>query len=323
MSEALQLSAATAEPDAVGFLLVPEFAMMSYAAVAEPLRAANRIAGRALYTWRHFSPDGLPVAASNGLAIVPDGRVGDAGGLDLLIVCAGGNPSTFEDPRAFAWLRGLSRRGAVIGAVSGGPYILARAGLLDGRRATLHWEHIPAFREDFPKVDVTERAFEIDGDRVTAAGGIAAFDLMVELIARRHGPRLAAAVADWYLRRDAGAEGQRIDAGRRHAVADPRLARALALMEADLSRPVDRESLARSTGIGLRRLESLFSGALATSIARHHLTMRLDRARLLLRQSALSVTEIATATGFVSQAHFSRAYRGRYGRPPRDDRRPD
>ena len=157
-----------ASAQSVGFLLVPGFALMSYAAAVEPLRAANLISGKPLYRWWHAAPGGKPVMASNGLAIIPDVGTATDRDVDMLFVCAGGNPATFNDRHVFAWLRKLARRGVTIGGISGGPYLLARAGLLDGRRVTLHWEHQPAFSEDFPDVAVTPSLFEIDG--VTATG---------------------------------------------------------------------------------------------------------------------------------------------------------
>ncbi len=146
----------------VGFLLVPGFALMSYAAAIEPLRAANLIAGKELYRWWHAAPGGKPVMASNGLAIIPDCGTDRDRAADMVFVCAGGNPAIFEDRSVFAWLRRLARKGVTIGGISGGPYILAKAGLLAERRATLHWEHLPAFREAFPDVEVVPSLFEID-----------------------------------------------------------------------------------------------------------------------------------------------------------------
>ena len=151
----------------VGVLLVPGFALMSYAAAVEPLRAVNLISGKPLYRWWHAAPGGKPVMASNGLAIIPDIGVGTDRDVDMLLVCAGGNPATFNDRQVFAWLRKLARRGVTIGGISGGPYILARAGLLDNRRVTLHWEHQPAFSEDFPDIAVAPSLFVIDGNRIT------------------------------------------------------------------------------------------------------------------------------------------------------------
>ncbi|ODN69252.1 GlxA family transcriptional regulator [Methylobrevis pamukkalensis] len=306
----------------IGFLLLPDFPMMSYACAVEPLRAANTIAGRRLYDWRHFSLDGGPVFASNGVSIVPDGKVGDPADLDLLLVCAGGNPASFDHAPTYGWLRGLSRHGVALGGISGGPYVLARAGLLDGRRATIHWEHLAPFTEAFPALDVTGTVFEIAGDRMTSAGGVAVLDMMIALISQSHGAALGVAVGDWFLRRELAAGGapQRIDPRDRFGVRNPRLLRVLVHMEAHVGEPLDRAALARLAGVSLRRLEGLFAEQMSTTIARHAFGLRLERARALLRQSAMPVTEIAAACGFASPSHFSRAYRARFGTAPTADR---
>ena len=139
-----------APPARVGFLLIDDFALMSFASAVEPLRAANSLTGRRLYEWLILTVDGREISASNGLTIKPDAAIGGEKHLDIVLVCAGGNPTTFSDRATMKWLRGLARNGVAIGGISGGPYILARAKLLDGYHCTIHWEHVPAFREAFP-----------------------------------------------------------------------------------------------------------------------------------------------------------------------------
>ncbi|MBM3613730.1 MAG: AraC family transcriptional regulator, partial [Alphaproteobacteria bacterium] len=170
-------------PRDIGFLLIPGFALIGYACAVEPCRAANVLSGRELYRWRHVSPDGRPVAASNGVTILPDQGIDRPLEVDELYVCAGGNPAMFADAATFAWLRAQALRGVRVGGISGGPYVLARAGLLDGYRFTLHWEHVPALAEEFPRLSPTRSVFEIDRDRATASGGTSALDMMVARIA--------------------------------------------------------------------------------------------------------------------------------------------
>ena len=148
-------TAADTTPHRVGFLLVPGFALMTYSCAMEPYRAANTLSGRELYRWMHVSPNGKPVAASNGVAVVPDQGIEAPLDVEDLFVCAGGNPTLFDDAPTLAWLRAQNHRGTRIGAVAGGPVILGRAGLLEGYRCTMHWEYIPAFREKFPRHAVT------------------------------------------------------------------------------------------------------------------------------------------------------------------------
>lgn len=302
----------------VGFLLVPGFALMSYAAAVEPLRAANLISGRELYRWWHAAPGGKPVMASNGVAIIPDCGTSTERGADMVFVCAGGNPALFEDKSTFAWLRRLARKGVTIGGISGGPYILAKAGLLDERRATLHWEHLPAFREAFPGVEVVPSLFEIDGNRITCSGGISALDMMVALIERDHGRQLAASVGDWFLHTHIreGFGPQRMDLRYRLGIADEKLIAVLRAMEKNLETPLSRAALARSAGISLRQLERLFKSHIGHGIHSHYRWLRLERARQLLRETTLPVLDVALDTGFASSSQFARAYTRAFGEPP-------
>jgi len=302
----------------VGFLLVPGFALMSYAAAIEPLRAANLLAGKTLYAWWHAAPSGEPVPASNGVAIIPDCGTRSDRAADMVFVCAGGNPSTFDDKSTFAWLRRLARKGTTIGGISGGPYIVARAGLLQERRATLHWEHLPAFREAFPDVAVVPSLFEIDGNRITCSGGISALDMMVALIECDHGRPLAAAVGDWFLHTHIreGFGPQRMDLRYRLGIADEKLLRVLSAMEMSLETPLPRGRLAREAGISLRQLERLFHRHVGHGIHQHYRWLRLERARQLLRETTLPVLDVALATGFSSASQFARAYKGAFGEPP-------
>ena len=308
----------------IGILLVPDFALMSYASAVEPFRAANALSGRDLYVWRHISADGKPVRASNGVQIVPDNAVGDIVDFDLLVVCAGGNPAVFQHAPTLAWLRQVARSGTRIAGVSGGPLIVARAGLLEGYRCTIHWEHIPVFVEEFPRHDLRRSLFEIDRDRLSCSGGTAALDMMHVLIEEDHGHELASDVAEWFLHTHvrSGDGPQRMPVRERLAVGDPKLVRVLEAMDDHLENPLARSELAALAAVSVRQLERLFKAHLGRSIADHYMELRLRRARILLVQSTLSVLEVAVASGFVSASHFSRAYKSRFGRPPRADRNP-
>ena len=307
----------------VGFLLLPDFALMSYASAVEPLRAANRLAGRDLYAWRHISLDGEAATASNGASIRADHPIGEAIDIDVLFVCAGGNPARFENRAAYRWLRTLAHKGVAIGGVSGGAYLLARAGLLDGYRATIHWEHLPAFSEEFPHLAMERSLFVIDRDRLTCAGGIAALDLMHALIERDHGHDLAAAVSEWYLHTEVrlGSGPQRMALHERFGVSNPKLLRALSEIERRLEEPPTTRELAALAGTSVRQLERLFALHLKTTIGAHGLRIRLARAQTLLRQTSKPILEIAVMCGFASASHFSRTYREAHGHPPKAERR--
>lgn len=300
------------QPIRIGFVLIPGFPLMAYASAIEPLRAANQLSGRDLYAWWQASPDGRPVAGSNGISVLPDVDIDDpALSADRVFVCAGGNPSAFRDLHLFSWLRRQSRRGVAVGGISGGPYVLAHSGLLDGRRCTIHWEHAPSFQERFPTATVARSLFEIDGDRITCSGGIAALDLMLHLLAADYGTGLAAEVGDWFLHnqiRD-GVAPHRMSVPERFGVRDSRLVQVLEAIETHLERPLCREALAGIAGLSLRQLERLFRDGMGTTLHLHYLQQRLHRAETLGREAGLSGAEIASASGFSSVGELRRAQR--------------
>jgi transcriptional regulator GlxA family with amidase domain len=310
------------EPHIVGFLLLPDFSLLSYACAIEPLRAANRLSGRALYAWRHISVDGAPARASNAVEIQADQAIDDQSPLDTLFLCAGGNPARFRSRQVSRWLRALARRGVRIGGVSGGAYMLARAGLLNDRHCTIHWEHFPAFVEEFPDLHATRSLFVIDRDRLTCSGGTSALDMMHALIEQDHGHALAAAVSDWFLQTEvrAGSGPQRMTLRERFNVSNERLLRALEHMESHLQEPASRSKLAKRAGVSVRQLERLFAAHLGSTMRAYYLQMRLQRARILLRQTAMPVVVVAVEAGFVSPSHFARSYRQAFGLSPRQDR---
>ena len=296
---------------------------MSYASIVEPYRAANVLAGETLYRWMHVSVDGGPVLASNGASVAADQAVGQPLACDALFVFAGGDPAAFRDPATFAWLREIARHGGVVAGVSGGPFLLARAGLLDGHRATIHWDHQPAFVESFPEVALEPGLYVIDRRRVTCAGGVSGLDLAIELIERDQGHALASEVGDWFIRTQSRAadQPQRASLRDRYGVANDRVLKVLARMEATVEEPDSRQSLARLAGVSLRQLERLFAVHLSQSLNDAYRRIRLDQAVQLLKKTSLSATAVAIACGFRSSSHFSRAFKAQYGYPPARARR--
>lgn len=303
----------------IGFLLIDGFALMSYASIVEAFRAANVLSARTLYEWKHISVREAFVNASNGARFRADAQIDDTLALDLLLVCAAGNPALFRDKRTFARLRYQASRKMRIGGVSGGPYILARAGLLDGYRCTIHWEHRPAFIEAFPQLDVQQGLYVIDRDRLTCAGGIAGLDLATALIAENHGRQLATMVNDWFLQtqlREAHAT-QRVSLRERYKSTNEKVLATLAAMEANLEEPLSRAALARRNQVSVRQLERLFRSNLRQTIGTTYMRIRLTRAAILLKESSIPLVDIALASGFASASHFSRAFKSWHGTPPR------
>jgi transcriptional regulator GlxA family with amidase domain len=318
MSDKIMPISVSNAPRMLGFFLVDGFALMSYASIVEPFRAANVLADEELYRWVHVSVDGTPAHASNGAAILADARVGDPIACDTLFLFAAGDPSRFDDQASFGWLRRLARSNVRLVGVSGGPYLMVRAGVLDGYRMTIHWDHRAALADDFPTIVVDPGLYVIDRQRVTCAGGTAGLDLAIELIERDHGHALAARVGEWFIRTESRSaeDPQRVSLRDRYGVSNDRVLRALASMERHVEEPLGRESLAQIAGVSVRQLERLFSSALGTSVGAAYRRIRLEQAATLLVKTGMSVTEVAIACGFQSVSHFSRAFRAHYGSAP-------
>jgi transcriptional regulator GlxA family with amidase domain len=309
------------------FVIIPRFSMMAFASAIEPLRIANRLSGRELYGWQVVSVTGGPVRASNGVLMMTDQTLADVAirpgrRAPTVVVCSGLGAEHVRDPQLFAWLRRADRTGAAIGALCTGAYLLARAGLLDGHRCTIHWENLPAFREDFPDIPVQADLFEVDRNRLTCSGGTAALDMMLHLIATEHGRELASKVSEQCIvdRIRSSFDHQRMPYRVRHGIHHPKLIGAIELMEANVEEPIDQDTLAGYVGLSRRQLERLFSKHLGRTPAQYYLELRLERARHLLYQTTMPIMDVAFACGFVSASHFSTCYRQMYGKTPRAER---
>ena len=308
-------------PGPIGFVLIPQFAVMALASAIEPLRIANRYL-KTPYTWRLLSIDGNAVADDNGILIQPHASIADEQALGTVILCADIQPDRYYTRALETWLHRLNANGTTLGAVDTGCFLLARAGLLEGCRVTMHWEVIDAFRERFPKIAVTQTLFEIGTRRLTCAGGTAAIDMMLSAIAMDHGSELANRVAEHCLHDHArsGDVAQRAALSKRNPVHHPALASALRLLEATQDRAIGVPELAAAAHLSSRQLLRLFAQVLGEGPSRYHRRLRLEYARSLLRNTAITVTETSVAVGFESLAHFCRAYRQQYGQAPGADR---
>jgi AraC family transcriptional regulator, glycine betaine-responsive activator len=307
----------------IGFILIPGFALMCYASAVEPLRAANLLAGREIYRVRVFSPQGISATASNGAQVPAEPLPGRGDRLHSVFVVAGGHPDEWNWPGVYATLRSLDRDGVRIGGISGGPYLLAAAGMMSGERFTIHWEHAPALIENFPGMMPEQARYIIDGKRLTCGGGVAPLDMMHAIISARMGADFARRVSDWYLHRhvSSAAEPQRASEAERHGTHHPILLSVIEKMETTIESPLDRKAMAAFARVTPRHLDRLFATQLRSTFLAEYRRIRLAHARKLLQQSSLSVSEIAFACGFSDPGHFARRYRETYGGPPRTTRK--
>ncbi len=291
-------------------------------AAVEPLRAANLLSRRALYDVVHFGDEAI-IESSGAASVERQFMVGEMVDLDLLLVVAGGDPFAFHDKKVTRWLAKLARRGVRIGGVSGGSVILAKAGLMAGRRMTVHWEHAAALAEQFPDSLIERRLYVIDRDRVTCGGGTAPLDLMHALIAGHHGSVFARLVSDWFLHTDirGAAAPQRGGVAERLGAHSPHVLEAVTSMESHVGDPLELTQLALVAGVSPRHLNRLFGEVVGQSVMEYYRDMRLDTGRRLIRSTAMNVGEIAEATGFSNAGHFSNAYKARFGVRPMADRK--
>ncbi|MCT8971175.1 GlxA family transcriptional regulator [Microbaculum marinisediminis] len=312
------------------FFLVPNFSMIAFATAIEPLRLANRHLGQQYYKWRLASETGSPGLASNGVKVAVDGSLEDEKRLfhsderpDMFFVCSGVFVEKYESKALNSWLRQLHRGGVTVGAMCTGAWILAKAGLLDGRRCAIHWENLPGFAEAFPEADVYADLYEVDRNIYTCAGGTASLDMMLSLIDADHGDTVVNRVCEQALtdRVRSPQDRQRLPLRARLGIHNSKVLTIIELMEANIAEPLSLVELARFAGLSRRQIERLFRRTMGRSPARYYLELRLDRARHLLLQSNLPVVEVAVACGFVSASHFSKCYREFYGRSPLTERR--
>jgi transcriptional regulator GlxA family with amidase domain len=301
--------------------------MIAFASAIEPLRLANRQSGREIYSWQIVSRNRQPVRASNGVLVtmeqgLDDVRLSPGGTNPTVILCSGAGAEHFHDKELFGWLRRADRAGAAVGALCTGAHLLARAGMLKDYKCTIHWENLPGFIEDFPDIEVSADLFEVDRNRLTCSGGTAALDLMLHLIAERHGQEVATKVSEQCLldRIRQSHDHQRMPYRVRLGVHNPKLINAIEMMESNIEEPLNQEMLARYIGLSRRQLERLFRKHLGRTPAQYYLELRLERARHLLYQTSMPIMNVAFACGFVSASHFSTCYRQKYGRTPRAER---
>ena len=304
------------------FVLLPKYSSLTLAALVEPLRIANYCDGRNLYGWRYLSPGGTEIPACSGTGIPTEAIAMEDSPGDAIIICGGWNAERYDNPELIRWLRIMGRRGVILGAAETGTYVLARAGLLSGYEATIHWHCQNAFEERFPEIHLKDAMFVIDRKRMTCSGGTACLDMMLEDIDHRHGKALAREVSDQMIYshvRNADVQQTQVRASERSHL--PRvLQRSVERMERNIEKPLTIPELAQRIGISQRKLERLFNKYFSCSAVAFYRVIRLQQARALLTQTDMSVLDVCIACGFASSSYFSKSYTDQFGVRPRDHR---
>ncbi len=305
-----------------GFLLLPNFSLIALSSAVDPLRLANNALGRKAFEYLTIGVQHAPVVSSDGISVLPDEELGQSSQFDAVFV-VGPNPIPRRgDGDIVRWLRHLAARGIVLGGIDTGSYYLAKAGLLDGYRCTIHWEDREILLEEFPQLHVSQRLFEADRDRYTCSGGVSPLDMMTFILRQAPGSReLAQQVSDLLVvHQRSQDENQALPLRYRYANIPAVVLEALELMENNVEEPLTPGEIADYLNISRRQLERLFQDHLQISPARKYLEIRLARGRLSVLRTNRRIDEISLSCGFLTPAHFITKYRELYGKTPHSER---
>ncbi|TCL01588.1 AraC family transcriptional regulator with amidase-like domain [Shimia isoporae] len=300
----------SAAPQHIGVLLFEGFSNHCLANTVEPMRAANMLSGKTLYDWSFLSLDASAVQSSSGLPVAPHDRLDAARG-DMLVVMPSYGFRDHAGWRTQAALRAAASRFPTLCAMDTGSWLFAEAGLLDGHKATIHWEELTNFAERFPDVEAVRERFVIDKDRLTCSGAMAAFDLVLHLIGQTQGQALALEVAQLFMTRDSARShsGGATPAGRI-------VNRALAVMQEHVENPLPIPEIARRAGVTQKTLDARMKAELGASPTTVYRRQRLTLARKLISDTDLSIAEIALRSGYMDPAAMTRAFKTAFGTTP-------
>lgn len=304
------------------FVVVPRFNFATMVTMIETMRIANYLLPAPFFSWEVLSFDGPSVSASNGMSLSGVSAPTDVGRSDGVFVLGSWGAENYDNPELKSWLRKRHRHGERICSVEMGCYIVARAGLLSGRRATTHWSLLSGFQESRDDIDITEQLYTIDGRILTCAGGLAGVDLMLRLIEEACGPTLSGEIADQMIyhgiRSETAPQRRTLGCGSETIV--PIVRQAMTLIESNIEEPLTVPAIARELGVSQRQLERLFKKHVGCTVVQFSLLLRLQNARVLLISTNLSVHEIAVASGFNTLSHFAHAFGKFFGRRPSEYR---
>ena len=319
-----EIMLASKKPQKYGFLLLPHYSMLGFSSAIETLHMANWVAGKELYQFCTIGHETREIASNTSVSTVTDYLTSNVpSDLDAIFVCGVSPITKNENPTLEKWLVGQAKKGLGLGGICTGSHLLAKAGLLNGYRATIHWWSLAHLRDEFPETIVSNHLFEVDRDRFTCSGGTAAMDMMLFLIGKQHGMTLASSISEQFVceRIRSQEDPQRIPLQTRIGNGQPKLIEAVQLMEANIREPLSTDDLAYHVGVSRRHLERLFKQNLSIVPSRYYLEMRLQHAKQLLLQTDKSITDVGIECGFGSAPHFSTTYKSFFGITPRKERK--
>jgi len=316
----VKLNTEVKSPRRFVFVLIENFTLLSFSSALDALRIANRMSGKKLYDWIFIGENEEFVSCSAGTQFKLDNSLIELHRDDTILLCGGTSIQESTTRKLIGWLRREARRGLIVGGLCTAAYPMAKAGLLDEKKATIHWENQIVCGRILEVI--TKTVFVCDGNRYTTAGGTSSIDLLLKIIADEHGEELANAVADQmiYSSIRTDQDTQRLSVPTRIGVRHPKLSKVIQMMEINIEEPISPSILAKDVGMSTRQLERLFRRYLDRSPKRYYMELRLQKARNLLMQTDMSVINVALACGFASPSHFSKCYRAHYDTTPYRER---
>ncbi|MCP4317395.1 MAG: GlxA family transcriptional regulator [Hyphomicrobiales bacterium] len=302
-------------------MLLEQFCQVGFSTFIEALSLANTCSKQPMFSWSVFSETGGSVLNSVRLLTPVNGGLDALDRRDTIIICGGSDPKEAMSAKVIAWLRREHRKGVVCGALGTGVFTLAKAGLLNGKRAVVHWEYQDAFREFFPEIEIEDAIFSVLESVFTSVGRAGTPDLTMHLISVHGSYDVAAQVAErmvFSALRQPNCS-QHLSLQVRFGSRNPNLLKAFKIISENLETPVSPSDIASMIGFSRRHLERLFKSKIGISPKSYYVKMRLQKARSLLLHTDLAISEIAFACGFISLTHFSKSYLREFGVSPSKD----
>ncbi len=294
----------------VGVLLFDSFSNLCLANAIEPLRAANSLAQKQLYRWEFLSPDGAVTHSSSGMPVQAQYALPDHSGADYLIIMPSYGFEGFGTAALLRGLRAAAKRYAKLIAMDTGSWLLAEAGLLDGRRATIHWDEFDRFAERFPNTDVLPDRIVSDGNILSCGGASTAYEVALDLIKSDHGPMLSLEVASLFMQQKPSTP----------AAPQSVIDRTIYDMRRNIEQPLTISQIAARLGLSQKKLELECQRKLKATPQKIYRGIRLREARRLITSTDFPIAEIALRCGYADASAMTRAFKQEFSATPSEIR---
>jgi transcriptional regulator GlxA family with amidase domain len=305
------------QPVKISFLLFDQFSNNSLGNCLEPLRACNSFVTEPIFEWQFLTIDGQSIQSSSGLPILPDGPLSDMQRCDYLLVNSSYDYEMYNTPKTRVALQKSARLSGTVVGLDTGAWLLAAAGLLEGKTATIHWDVLDSFADIFPSISVERKRLIEDGNRITCAGAMSSFDLALLIVSKCLGQSSKVDLEAFFILQDAAII---VEPPHKNA-RDPLLNKALELMHGNMENPLSRTMLAQRLSCQAKTLDRRSIAEFGAPLAQVYRHIRLSAAQQLVTSTRLSIFEVSLRCGFQNPSAMTRAYKARFGITPSQNRK--